>query len=272
MLKAVVGAVAAIGLAVSSFAETIELSTVTADRTLASGDVITGKLGANVKISIAAGAYVILRDATIDGANNASCKWAGLTCEGDASIYIDGENYVRGFYEDYPSIHVPEGKTLTIRQVVGTMGPYGDPLYGGTLTVPGNNYAAGIGAGNGIPCGNIVIESGIIRAAGKVAAGIGGANGAACGDITIKGGVVSATGGWTEPHRRGQGRHLRRRHRHLGRGRDRHDGRQFAADADDRGDCHRTSVREWRRVGFPHRRRRGRDLRHVLYFRGRGSL
>ena len=41
MLKAVVGAVAAIGLAVSSFAETIELSTVTADRTLASGDVIT---------------------------------------------------------------------------------------------------------------------------------------------------------------------------------------------------------------------------------------
>ena len=197
MLKAVVGAVAAIGLAVSSFAETIELSTVTADRTLASGDVITGKLGANVKISIAAGAYVILRDATIDGANNASCKWAGLTCEGDASIYIDGENYVRGFYEDYPSIHVPEGKTLTIRQVVGTMGPYGDPLYGGTLTVPGNNYAAGIGAGNGIPCGNIVIESGIIRAAGKVAAGIGGANGAACGDITIKGGVVSATGGWT---------------------------------------------------------------------------
>ena len=197
MKKLITMLIAAVGIAIgASAATTYDLSTVTTDITLASGDVITGTLGADVKISIKDGAYVILRNVTINGST--TCNWAGLTCNGDATIYIDGINYVKSFYEDYPGIYVPVGKTLTIRQVSGTMGSYNNPLYGGTLTAPGHNFAAGIGAGYDKSCGNIVIKSGIITAVGKNAAGIGGAagiTGGRCGNITIEGGVVQATGG-----------------------------------------------------------------------------
>ena len=190
--------VTAVGLTSGAFAATIDLSTVTADTILNNHDVITGTLGKNVKLSIANNALVTLRNATINGASSDSYKWAGLTCEGNAQIRIDGTNYVKGFQQNYPSIFVPEGKTLTIRQAVNIPGYAA--LGGGTLTAPGHNNAAGIGAGFDLPCGNIVIESGIIFATGKQAAGIGGAGGvsygASCGDITIKGGVVCAMGGF----------------------------------------------------------------------------
>ena len=75
---------AAAGLASGAFAAEIDLSTVTVDTTLNNKDVITGTLGADVKLSIANGAYVTLRNVTIDRGHNSSCPWAGLTCEGDA--------------------------------------------------------------------------------------------------------------------------------------------------------------------------------------------
>jgi len=70
-----------------------------------------------VKISIAAGATVTLSGVTINGTNSVSCWWAGLNCLGDATIILaDGTtNSVKGFYENYPGIHVPSGKTLTIQ-------------------------------------------------------------------------------------------------------------------------------------------------------------
>ena len=81
---------AAVGLASGAFAAEIDLSTVTADTILNNHDVITGTLGANVKLSIANNALVTLRNAIIDGANNSSYNWAGLTCLGNAEIRIDG--------------------------------------------------------------------------------------------------------------------------------------------------------------------------------------
>ena len=51
----------AVGLTSAAFAATIDLSTVTANMTFANGDVITGTLGANVKLSIADNALVTLR-------------------------------------------------------------------------------------------------------------------------------------------------------------------------------------------------------------------
>ena len=140
-LFARVVAVAAIGLAASSFAATIDLASVTKATMAANGDVLTGTLGGDYKISIAAGAYVMLRNVTISGSNSASCPWAGLTCLGDAEIRIDGTNTVKGFYEECPGIYVPEGKTLTIRQAVSNV-DYTNPLYGGTLPAQGHNYAA----------------------------------------------------------------------------------------------------------------------------------
>ena len=78
------------------------------------GGILAGTLNANVKVSIADGATVRLRKATISGTNSYSCRWAGLSCEGDATIILDFSNDVKGFYYLYPGIHVPEGKTLTI--------------------------------------------------------------------------------------------------------------------------------------------------------------
>ena len=72
-------------------------------------------LAANVKVSIADGATVTLRDATINWVHSASCKWAGITCEGDATIILEGANTVKGFYEHYSGIYAPKGKTLTIK-------------------------------------------------------------------------------------------------------------------------------------------------------------
>lgn len=159
------------------------LSTLTSDYQLHDNEKLTGTLGQNVKISIADGATVTLSSATINGKSVYSCKWAGLTCEGNAVIILEGDNTVKGFWDDYPGIYVPEGKTLTIK---------GE----GSLTASSNGWGAGIGGGEYSNCGNIVIESGtIIAEGGTQAAGIGSTTRHSCGTITITGGTVTASGG-----------------------------------------------------------------------------
>ena len=149
------------------------------------GQSLSGTGGANTHIVIADGATVTLKGVNItDIANNDSHKWAGISCLGDATIILaDGTiNSVKGGHEYYPGIHVPVGKTLTIK---GT----------GTLNAGSNGHSAGIGGGLEIDCGNIVIEGGIINAtAGGSAAGIGSGNRGTCGNITITGGTITATG------------------------------------------------------------------------------
>ena len=162
----------------------LDLSSVTANTTVQDGWTVTGTLGGNRKISIADGATVTLSNATINGVDNYSYNWAGLNCIGDATIILaDGTtNTVKGFYNHYPGIHVPSGKTLTIQ---GT----------GALDASSNGWAAGIGGGSSISCGNITIEGGTITAmGGNNGAGIGCGK-ATCGNISITGGTVEATGG-----------------------------------------------------------------------------
>ena len=160
-----------------------DLSTLSAGYTAKNEEILTGTLGANVKISIADGATVTIRDVTIDGKAMQRYSWAGLTCEGNATIILEGKNTVKGFLQDYPGIFVPAGKTLTIK---------GD----GSLTASSNGYGAGIGGVYNGSCGNIVIESGIINAqGGYYAEGIGGGYYADCGNITINNGTITATGG-----------------------------------------------------------------------------
>ena len=43
----------------------------------------------------------------INGANSGDYLWAGITCEGGATIILKGANTVKGFYEDHPGIYVP---------------------------------------------------------------------------------------------------------------------------------------------------------------------
>ena len=172
---------------------TIDLSKLSEPYIAVNGDVLTGTLSedVNVKISITDGATVTLQDVTIEGWDHEKYDWAGLTCEGDATIVLKNVNSVRGFYFIQPGISVPVGKTLTIR---------GD----GTLNVQSNNslhpyedvYGPGIGGRINNDCGNIWIESGTVNAIGlKRSPGIGSSKEYICGNITITGGTVTATGG-----------------------------------------------------------------------------
>ena len=177
-----------------SLVKIVDLSTVTKDITIKDGFTVEGTLAGKTqpyKISIAKGATVTLDGVTINGEDDYECEWAGITCEGDATIILkDGStNTVTGFFSTYPGIQAgPKGTTLTIK---GT----------GLLTASCSNAAggggAGIGGNSGGSCGSIVIEGGSIRANGSYGAGIGSGSGseASCGAITISGGTVTATDG-----------------------------------------------------------------------------
>ena len=172
-----------------SWATTTDLASITGDYTAQDGEILTGTLGVNVKISIADGATVTLLNANINGDKTwTTGEYAGLTCLGDATITIVGKNSVSGFSVDngYPGIYIPSGKTLIIN---GT----------GSLTAQSSTEeAAGIGARKNTHCGNIEIQSGKITAiaGGEEGAGIGGGFNGNCGNITISGGIVTAVGGY----------------------------------------------------------------------------
>ena len=180
----------------------IDLSKLTADYEAQDGDVLTGELAGNYKISIADGATVTLDGVTINGVSSSDVKWAGITCLGDATIILkDGsKNTVKGFYEDYPGIQAgPTGKTLVIKgEDQGTGSLDASPYDGGTE----HSYGAGIGGGLDISCGDINIQGGVITVTGGYgAAGIGVGEGyeeenVSCATITISGGNITATGGY----------------------------------------------------------------------------
>ena len=172
------------------FGHHIDLSYLNYDYTAANGDTLLNTLGSNVKISIAAGATVTLRNASInwDGAWTTG-DHAGLTCLGNAAILLEGNNnYVKGFNADYPGIHIAEGYELSIGSLSGDA----------RLNASSNGNGAGIGGGKNIDCGNITINNGdtkIWAFGGKNAAGIGSGENSSCGKIVINLGSVVATGG-----------------------------------------------------------------------------
>ena len=211
--------------------KTTNLSTIASAYTAQDYEVLTGTLANEVKISIADGAIVTLKDMDINGSGIDIDTWkdglsAGITCEGDATIILEGDNTVKGLGQAYPGIYVRKDKTLTILgtgtltassgvDVDGYMcgagiggGAASDNnncgnivIKGGTIVATGGDMGdmdggsgAGIGGGCG-NCGNITISGGHVTAkGGDFSAGIGGGYGS-CGDITISGGIVIATGG-----------------------------------------------------------------------------
>ena len=204
-------AMIAIGVASNALAATINLSSISHNMTVNDGDVLTGPLsGFGWKISIADGATVTLSNVYIVTNNivDAEYKWGGISCLGDATIILEGDNTVHGIGPDYPGIHVLEGKTLTIDG-------------SGSLTAVGNKAAAGIGGGAGeycygwmtdlkpATCGSVVINGGTINAIGgsaqdtnysNMSFGAGGAgigSGYFCngGTVVVNGGTITATGG-----------------------------------------------------------------------------
>lgn len=173
-----------IAMTVNTTSNILDLSTVTANTTLTDGCIAFGTLANEVKISIADGATVTLDNASINAAGTwTTGDYAGITCVGDANIILSGTNTVKGFYDEYPGIYVPENKTVTIQG-------------SGSLTASSNGYGAGIGGGFNIACGNIEIQGGTINATGGFgAAGIGAGANSTCGSISITNGTVVAHAG-----------------------------------------------------------------------------
>ena len=163
----------------------VDLSTLTEDYTFQDGDVLTGTLDGTktvIKLSVAPDAKVILSGAQILGEDHGQFvnKWAGLTCLGNATIILDGENTVRSFNRMYTSIQAgPDGSKLIIT---------GD----GKLTTEGTS-SAGIGVSNYIACGDIEIQGGDLTLKDSHA-GIGSEYGGSCGNITISGGTITTQG------------------------------------------------------------------------------
>ena len=153
------------------------------------GDMLTGTAGQNAQIKIANNAKVFLNNVTINVPENDGHRYSALTCEGNATIVLFGNNNITGGKLATGLQAGEPGTTLTIK---GT----------GSLTTTGRKNGAGIGSVNTAEsgrvkdCGNIVIKSGTITAyGGSYAAGIGGASDMDCGNITIEGGNVTAYGG-----------------------------------------------------------------------------
>ena len=172
---------------------TVDLSNLTGNYEAQDGDILSGTLANNVKISIAAEASVTLSNINInENGNWIDGEYAGITCLGNATIILEGTNTVRAFNSKYPGVQAgPTGTTLTI-EGSGTLNATG-----------GSDGAAGIGSGMNASCGNITINGGtIVATGGPNGAGIGtgytnaqGSGNISCGIITITGGTVTAYGG-----------------------------------------------------------------------------
>ena len=164
------------------------------------GTMLTGTLGENYKIQIAPGAKVTLSNVNITNLGT-GCDWPGISCPGDATLVLVGENNIvcagvdNDGFSNNPGIWIAPDKTLTID---------GDgQLIAKSYEDEAKASGAGIGGGYEIPCGNIIIKGGFIEATGGFgAAGIGSGTTdetssevVFCGNISIIGGTITATGG-----------------------------------------------------------------------------
>lgn len=168
---------------------TVDLSKLTKDYTAQDGNVLTGTLSKDCKVSIEAGATVTLSGVSINADVRVDGYCAGITCLGDATIILaDGTtNTVKSLESRfYPCIQAgPEGTTLTIRGTGKLIANHSQ-----------SSGSAVIGGGYYYSCGNIRIEGGEITVTGQGdGAGIGSGSGHQCGNISITGGTVTATGG-----------------------------------------------------------------------------
>lgn len=193
----------------------VDLSFLTANYEAQDGEILVNALTGDYKVSIADGASITLRNATIACLSDRAC-FAGLTCSGDATINLVGNNYIMAgggaddwdyyvqSYGYYPGIYVKPNKTMTI-QGDGVLDAWtytemfeGNLMYGSSAAIGGGSYGADSN------CGTIVIKSGTINAYGGGGAAAIGAGSCClyenqghyvCDGIRIEGGTIHAVGG-----------------------------------------------------------------------------
>lgn len=173
----------------------VDLGALSGDYEAQDGDILTGTLSGDRKITVADGVTVILKNADIT-CLSFDAGFAGITPLGDATIVLEETNTVKGSGY-YPGIYAAVDHTLTIEGTgslnasTGNNSPSTPDDLGGK-----DSGGCGIGGGYGIDAGNIVINSGTITATGGFdAAGIGSGYAGSCGQIKISGGTVTANGG-----------------------------------------------------------------------------
>ena len=211
----------------------VNLASLTGDYVAKKGDILTGKLADSCKVSIAADATIKIKDAVIDSVDEERYQsqgvlkcgwdkpsWSGLTCEGNCTIILEGENIVKGYCWMGAGIYISQGHTLTIDgkgslkataggSGVAGIGGSGDDSRNGNIVILDGKIVAdgapGIGGGSReSSAGGITIKGGSVTAksVGDYAAGIGGGYGGyggRIGAITISGGTVVAEGGKEAP-------------------------------------------------------------------------
>lgn len=176
-------------------ASVLDLSTLTADKTITENTILTGTTDKN--ITIAPDVYVVLKNATIS---------TRLQCTGSADIALSGINSIPKGITPGPSGHtlnLSGDGSLTINNVDNSNSGIGATnanacgditINSGSYTITASYLGAGIGASGTKTCGDIIINGGTITTTGGIdAAGIGGGN-ASCGSIEINGGDIKATG------------------------------------------------------------------------------
>ena len=184
----------------------IDLSQLTANYVAQDGDILTGTLMGQYRISVGSdNATVTLRDVNITNLDEDS-DWPGISCMNNTTLVLEGDNIVMSGLDNgddwqhpgncnYPGIYIAPGKTLIVR---GEGSLTASPKYneGGFIS------GCGIGGGYGLSCGSIRIEGGTINAIGEggcaaIGAGCSSRDCAvSCGTITIVDGVVMAKAGY----------------------------------------------------------------------------
>lgn len=135
-----------------------------------------------VSLKIPAGGTIYLSNIDLTGVNDGTNGY-GISCEGNATIYLMNTNKVTSGSPNLPAIYVKPGYTLTITVPSGSENA---SLTAKCDETAGTGYAAGIGASRDSNCGNIVINGGKVTAiGGRYGAGIGGAYNTNCGTITV---------------------------------------------------------------------------------------
>lgn len=175
----------------------IDLSILDSDYTAHDGETLTGTMTEHHKISIEDGATVTLHDVNINLYSYSDNKhqYPGIELLGDAKLILSGNNVVSTHHSNYAAIFVPNSKTITIDAVDNTASLELNAADSSSYHAYGS-CGAGIGANDTTPCGNIIIEKGIINAYTCHGAGIGagGFYDADCGSITINGGTITSYG------------------------------------------------------------------------------
>lgn len=162
--------------------ETVDLSTIKSNYTAKPNTILTGKLKENLNITIPAGVKLTLKDVTID----AGATQPGIVALGTATIFVEGENNIKG----YPGITVAYDENQYRKLIIRGSGK---------VNATGYDNSAGIGSAYGTKCAKLALGAYVTATGGKNAPGIGAGPGdkehpSYCDDILI-GLMVVATGG-----------------------------------------------------------------------------